>query len=638
MVFFNIDDDAAEVYRRDPEAFTQHINKFVCSVAHKFGLPQNARLHITQLGQGSFNAAYNIHVYERNGEDHDIVFRVPHTRHCLCKEALTLREVDHQIKANELQTLKAPRVFDWSCGSDNGFGWPYMIVERVRGTALIDVWGSYNDEQRIGIAAQLGQAHYEMLTIKSHATGKFDANNDCQNPSFRLTPHGSSAEYLKNHILQYGCSPRMSSRIQQCEKNDHLPRSVADTMLDSFEWSICYEECTGRTVLHGKNTWLKFQRMVKEMEFIGLFSGDGYENGAFNVWHRDLFPRNIMVDTDEAGVPVLTGFIDWDDSIYGPDFAACPAPKWMWRDCYMAISGDCSCCGRIEEESLDEMKQDAHNSRGKAIKDAFDSNAGPSWQRLAYLPEYAIARKLFGIASRRWISDCRTRESEKAVGESLIAKWHELINSDAFKKRWHLNVYNGQIRKAPVSLILREQLSEVENAQYLAVLYERELSHKRNGGGGNTSPARLLPPPGFNTIHPGQNTGTASGWTGGNSNSQHPDQQLILPSISQILQLPQNTQNGPLPVAPAYDPFGFGQPPAYNYELRRPAGRPQLPERVREGNNHDGFTQSHQCQCRECGDCQAYNTYQQNRQNRHGLAGRHQPPWVRIDNRPFNLN
>lgn len=68
-------------------------------------------------------------------------------------------------------SIPAPEVYAWSSDPANPVGAEYIIMERVKGTALADVWGSMNALERYKIIEQIVQMEKQLECLKLPAYG-----------------------------------------------------------------------------------------------------------------------------------------------------------------------------------------------------------------------------------------------------------------------------------------------------------------------------------------------------------------------------------------------------------------------------------------------------------------------------------
>lgn len=69
----------------------------------------------------------------------------------------TMTFVRHYMK------IACPSIFAWNDCHNNPVGVPYLIMEKVRGTAMSDLWGEWNDGHRLHALSELACIHAQMM-------------------------------------------------------------------------------------------------------------------------------------------------------------------------------------------------------------------------------------------------------------------------------------------------------------------------------------------------------------------------------------------------------------------------------------------------------------------------------------------
>lgn len=148
------------------------------------------------------------------------------------------------------------------------------------------------------------------------------------------------------------------------------------------------------------------------MDAAGLFG----DNVFFSLCHLDLAPRNVMADINETSNSLqITGVLDWDSAVFGPNFMLCEPPSWIW-----AWSDDDD-----ESESDNFMEIHANDvpatAQDQELKLRFEQAVGVDLLKFFYMPQYRLARSLFNLA----IKGLRSTHSFDTT-KRLIKEWDKL--------------------------------------------------------------------------------------------------------------------------------------------------------------------------------------------------------------------
>ena len=225
-----------------------------------------------------------------------------------------------------------------------------------------------------------------MLSLRSNVAG-------------RLTLRGESE-------ATFGVKPWMSTEDEgglAKPYSDGLPSQTTQQLLTtSFlaRRAKNLAQCPSDTV--GPNFWLDFCRMASELESYGCLN-----NPIFSIAHLDLAPRNILINLAvHADVPIISGILDWDSAVLGPQVLSCAPPMWLWA--------------WQDNEDEDERKANdtPPTARNRELKKLFQEAAGPEYMRLAYGEENRLARRLI----RFDIDGLQSNEDFKEA-ESMLAEW-----------------------------------------------------------------------------------------------------------------------------------------------------------------------------------------------------------------------
>lgn len=313
-----------------------------------------------------------------------------------------LPEVDHGSK---IPSIPAPAVIAFDETEDNPLGMPFMVQERLRGQALIDVYPQLGHEQQRRVAKDLGLVLCRMLAVSSTQAGRLILPNDNKSleseihvtswdPCAAIFPNSqrrtrTSAPYRAGHASE--STHELLRRIFEEQRADVRERLPKDTLRPARIDQFC--------------------KMSSEMDVAGYFR---QLDGLFVLSHLDLEPRNILIDQDSPpGRPIITGILDWDSAVLAPAFMSCTPPMWIWS-------------WQEDEDEDERMANDVPTTtEQKELKSEFEAAAGPRYIQCAYNPVYRLARRLMRFA----IHGIRSTQDEQEA-EAMLEEWTKLQRQD----------------------------------------------------------------------------------------------------------------------------------------------------------------------------------------------------------------
>ena len=356
---------------------------------------------ITRAHGGDFNRIVNITIpSSKKDPARDFILRVPRWGQ---GSIIQLIDTLEYVRHNSQIPVAAVEKYDSSC--DNPLRKPYILQHRLPGADLERQWDTLLHSQRCEIAREIGSVIKSLLSLQSPVTGHVRSHASVNNgdsftvAAFHLTDtEGIDFESQEEYSLHFGS------------------RREKETTLDLFKcqisrWRTVDEKAcvTDRTI----ELWDKMDQVVNEMGDRGLL-----ETGLNCLCHTDLYPRNIMAQTQSDDSIHLSGILDWDEAVIAPNFVCCEPPAWLWgfKAAHTYPTGfptwPYEAPGANDEPSNKEQKQ---------IKMIFEEQMGPAYLRLAYDAEYRILRGL----SRVMLFGLTSSENYDAT-ERLISDWEAL--------------------------------------------------------------------------------------------------------------------------------------------------------------------------------------------------------------------
>ncbi|KAI8978323.1 hypothetical protein BD414DRAFT_151379 [Trametes punicea] len=203
-------------------------------------------------------------------------------------------------------TVPIPRLHAYSCDGDNALGHPYMIMDKVQGTRLADVWmiaGWWTGERRKEhLFESLAGFMTELAGLEFDQIGKPDR------------VHGDGPYFVAPFPSGMGLLGE--------ENGPHEEFGPFKTTHAFLEALISLRRDTSRKPDASHFALLQM--------FVGALPNQEYDGAPFTPGHPDFDKQNIFVD-DMTGRVV--GIIDWDGVAIQPrELGALVFPAWLTFD------------------------------------------------------------------------------------------------------------------------------------------------------------------------------------------------------------------------------------------------------------------------------------------------------------------
>ncbi|KAI1458053.1 hypothetical protein F4805DRAFT_474725 [Annulohypoxylon moriforme] len=356
-------------------------------------------LSVNFLGAGSYNVALSISMVTTEDETVEYVLRIPDYGINMTRSAGILEYL------NRFTDLNVPKLIAWDATTNNPLKKEYMIISRIPGKCLHDIWKDLPHDQRLLFAKELARLYHQIESITNPTAGVIQV-------------HGQDIKYRDELIdrifVQAFGTNTMGSHLNPIDwdtpKDGVLPvlrdppgLSVNDIMTAIFKRRI-YQ------VKNMKESWMDYtlswhelcQKIIEDMVDMGLFDP---QNDEVCLRHPDLFARNIMVDFSPD--ITITGVLDWDEAMFVPKFAGRILPRWLWQSAPADWSGTVS--GTVsyfdDNEPLDFEGSGPNSLENVEIKSAFDNAVGEAWLSEASSEWLALARALLAFSREHLYSE-----------------------------------------------------------------------------------------------------------------------------------------------------------------------------------------------------------------------------------------
>lgn len=194
---------------------------------------------------------------------------------------------------SKVPSMPVPRIHDWSSGVDNAIGRPYIIMDYLSGTNLVELWNDrswISNAKREYIFAQLAGWMSELAVIEFPRIGRLDPKPPNRIVTFEPDPD-------EGFEVEYG------------------PYDTAHAFL--------------LDLLRVQRRKMDSPTLALLQLFVSALSDPSLDGPPFTLHHPNFDSQNILVADDGT----VTGLIDWDHVYAGPQQGgASQYPSWITVD------------------------------------------------------------------------------------------------------------------------------------------------------------------------------------------------------------------------------------------------------------------------------------------------------------------
>ncbi|KAK7973098.1 hypothetical protein PG988_007232 [Apiospora saccharicola] len=351
---------------------------------------------------------------------HELLLRIPVKQTSIPRTVAILQYLE------KYTGISAPRVVKWDVTKDNPLGVGYLLVTNFSGDTYDYYEPDLSHDQRIVFAKQLAALYRQMESITSPVAGIIEARLSTVNSSICSTPD----EPICVRAFGTECCIQVEDRdtgwdgeVEDVDKllhnllcRDPPGLTVADAMLRIYQRHMHYSpECRKEGHDHSLELLELLQEKMQELVDLKIFGSN-----KICLQRPDLFDRNIMVEIDADGNPVLTAVVDWDDALFVPRFAAREPPRWLWGQYDLKYYG-----GSLKKGesilSTPSTLLTAMTPENEDIKRAFTEAIGEDWMAEAEDERLALVRALLHFSREVVCPDpSKPPVARKAVWEAFL--------------------------------------------------------------------------------------------------------------------------------------------------------------------------------------------------------------------------
>lgn len=396
-------------------------------------LPADRRLSVTFFSEGCLNKLYTIAVSDDGGNfgSPQYIFRATSTIEPFYK---TASEVATLSYLREHTSIPVPLVIAHCSTAENELGCEWILMEKVPGVALGDVWSETNLETKKGITRSTAGFVQQLRDIQRpfNAIGNlyFRGDIDTLNPAVPVVPTHDEKYVLGPIVSIYTCVSGRKLRVQRnlgpySNDAEYISALIAtemkemDLLLSADAGSdLDFDEDLAEDAEEIKEVLNKLQKISTT-----LFSA---RPARFSLHHQDLSLENIIVD---PATYEITGIVDWE----------CVGTRPHWEDNYPLFLIGEEVEGEVEPLAPGDRNswrlEQQENREKMELRQVFDQEQSET--RREDDKEDEVRREF--KSQLGWVD----------ILPTIVGRWvecqHEKIQSDSRKMEKNLFSYSSQL-------------------------------------------------------------------------------------------------------------------------------------------------------------------------------------------------
>ncbi|KAH7359797.1 phosphotransferase enzyme family protein [Pyrenochaeta sp. MPI-SDFR-AT-0127] len=286
-------------------------------------------IKIEKLPEGNFNKVFLISM--DNGQE--LVAKLPNpnagrTHFTTASEAATMDYVRNVLG------IPAPRVYGWSCSTDNPVGAEYILMERSRGVELGKVWDDMSWEERLEVVRALVGYEKAFVSAKFPMYGSLFYAKDL--PKLSQGQFLSSVDSMDNgEAFVVGPTTNRAFFDQGRDAVEMLGPSINELIQSRAARELaCIEKFSSypsqQGLFNGPNQYrptkaLKVETLKNYLKVATQILPKDVNLSKPTLWHSDLHTDNIFVDPSQP--TKILNIIDWQAVNISPLFLQARHPS-----------------------------------------------------------------------------------------------------------------------------------------------------------------------------------------------------------------------------------------------------------------------------------------------------------------------
>ncbi|CAB4386864.1 unnamed protein product [Rhizophagus irregularis] len=261
-------------------------------------------ISIEKLGEGGFHKVFIL----KMEDDNEYIGRIAFPDYPYWK---TESEVAVMKYVRERTSIRVPQVYHYESNKENLVGQEYIIMERLPGISLSDVWNNYNINEKKNILLQIINIQCILKNQKfSKIGGIFYDNNIKDFIIGQVTEETFFSEKRSELNIKRGPFNNTYDYIVAAIEKEIIYNKENFNEEEQKKWIPVYEELLSLVPKYFNNNNNNNNNNV---------------NDIFILTHGDFHYTNILVD----GSTNITGIIDWECSGSYPLECFCTFPVWI---------------------------------------------------------------------------------------------------------------------------------------------------------------------------------------------------------------------------------------------------------------------------------------------------------------------
>ncbi|KAF4231061.1 hypothetical protein CNMCM8980_005620 [Aspergillus fumigatiaffinis] len=326
------------LYNEQPQLEKRYVQFDVPALQQTAGHIVGSRcLKMTKLPEGLYNKVFSLEM--ENGRE--ILARIPnpnagHSAYVVASEVATLDfvRVNH-VQLRNVLDIPVPEVLSWSSPSQhNAVGVEYILMERVRGRQLSEVWDAMSEAQRFGLVKSLVEIEQKLANVKFALHGSLYYKDMYPHGRGIIDPAEPEQEATSNFVI----GPTTQRSFWEIEKQglgiDRGPWETAEGYLSSVarrEIALIRETGPRRSsdtsALLGKTQLERDMHihLLEQFQMLLPHILPPKETLRPVLLHHDLHSENIFVHSSDP--TKISGIIDWQAVYTAPLFMQAKFPS-----------------------------------------------------------------------------------------------------------------------------------------------------------------------------------------------------------------------------------------------------------------------------------------------------------------------
>jgi fructosamine-3-kinase len=249
-------------------------------------LSHDTCIDITTLHRGSFHEIRVLHFED----SWSCIARFTRDYEMLCKTESELATMEFVRKHT---TIPVPRVYFVNHNENHVVGAPFVLMERLEGDRLCDVWTELTLEHKLAVIHQLANVHAQLAELKFGAIGSLDSNGT------------------------------LGPLISITQEWDAMGDEAFTSTLDCF-FAFLRDDDVCRTAA-ARECYPAIRDELRS--FLEKEASNPTLKAPYRLIHGDLASQNILVLKGDPTQSIkISGIIDWDYSHTGPLYYLCEYP------------------------------------------------------------------------------------------------------------------------------------------------------------------------------------------------------------------------------------------------------------------------------------------------------------------------